>query len=499
MFEVKNLSLRLNDRYLVENLSFVLNQGDKMALIGEEGNGKSTLLKAILSQAPYVEMNGKVNLYGNKIGYLEQSLNEKDALKGIYDFLFENEEAYYEKSHSLYRYLNSFCLNEEILKQTLVNLSGGESVKIRLLKLLLEDCNVLFLDEPTNDLDLNSLAWLENFIKCTSKPVLYVSHDETLLSNTANRILHFEQVRKKTLCRHTLFNGGYTNYVLQRLNGIEVQTEQAKFEKRKFNQQQEKLNKIMQKVDYQQSSISRQDPHGAKVLKKKMHTLKAQEKKLETRKLAEMPDVEESISFCFDTVFIPKSKRIIHIELSKLEVNNKLLVQNINLDIVGPVHLAITGKNGVGKSTLLKLIYESLKNRTDIVLGYMPQKYEEEISPYTSILSFIFPHGNQEEITKARMYLGNMHLTKEEMTGNFDDLSNGTKVKVILIKFVLNQCNVLVLDEPTRNISPLSNPVIRKMLSEFKGTIISVSHDRKFLEEVVDDIYELTPEGLFKK
>ena len=97
------------------------------------------------------------------------------------------------------------------------------------------------------------------------------------------------------------------------------------------------------------------------------------------------------------------------------------------------------------------------------------------------------------------MYLGNMHLTKEEMTGNFDDLSNGTKVKVILIKFVLNQCNVLVLDEPTRNISPLSNPVIRKMLSEFKGTIISVSHDRKFLEEVVDDIYELTPEGLFKK
>ncbi len=136
MFEVKNLSLRLNDRYLVENLSFVLNQGDKMALIGEEGNGKSTLLKAILSQAHYVEMNGKVNLYGNKIGYLEQSLNEKDALKGIYDFLFENEEAYYEKSHSLYRYLNSFCLNEEILKQTLVNLSGGESVKIRLLKLL---------------------------------------------------------------------------------------------------------------------------------------------------------------------------------------------------------------------------------------------------------------------------------------------------------------------------------------------------------------------------
>ncbi len=499
MFEVKNLSLRLNDRYLVENLSFVLNQGDKMALIGEEGNGKSTFLKSILSQAPYVEMFGHIQLNGNKIGYLEQSLNKEDALKYVYDFLFENEQVYYEKSHSFYRYLKSFNLDEEILTQTLASLSGGESVKIRLLKLLLEDCDLLFLDEPTNDLDLCSLEWLENFIKHTMKPVLYVSHDETLLVNTANRILHFEQVRKKTLSRHTLFNGGYMNYVSQRLKKIEIQTDQAKFEKRKINQQQEKLNKIMQKVEYQQNSISRKDPHGAKVLKKKMHALKTQEKKLGTMEITEIPDVEESINFCFDSISIPNSKRIIHIELPKLEINNKLLVRNINLDIVGPVHLAITGKNGVGKSTLLKIIYERLKNRTDIMLGYMPQKYEEEISSHTPILSFIFPHGNQEEITKARMYLGNMHLTKEEMTGNFNDLSNGTKVKVILIKFVLNRCNVLILDEPTRNVSPLSNPVIRKMLSEFGGTIISVSHDRRYLEEVVDVIYELTPDGLFKK
>lgn len=499
MFEVKNLSLRLNDRYLVENLSFVLNQGDKMALIGEEGNGKSTFLKSILSQAPYVEKFGHIQLNGNKIGYLEQSLNKEDALKCVYDFLFENEQVYYEKSHSFYRYLNSFNLDEEILTQTLASLSGGESVKIRLLKLLLEDCDLLFLDEPTNDLDLCSLEWIENFIKHTMKPVLYVSHDETLLVNTANRILHFEQVRKKTLSRHTIFNGGYKDYVSQRLKKIEIQTDQAKFEKRKINQQQEKLNKIMQKVEYQQNSISRKDPHGAKVLKKKMHALKTQEKKLGTMEITEIPDVEESINFCFDSISIPNSKRIIHIELPKLEINNKLLVRNINLDIVGPVHLAITGKNGVGKSTLLKIIYERLKNRTDIMLGYMPQKYEEEISSHTPILSFIFPHGNQEEITKARMYLGNMHLTKEEMTGNFNDLSNGTKVKVILIKFVLNRCNVLILDEPTRNVSPLSNPVIRKMLSEFGGTIISVSHDRRYLEEVVDVIYELTPDGLFKK
>lgn len=225
MFEVRNLSIRLNDRYLVENLSFVLSEGDKMALIGEEGNGKSTLLKVFLLQAPYVEVFGKVNCYENKVGYLEQSLNEKDAKKSVYDFLFENDQIYYEKSHSFYRYLKSFHLNEIILEQTLESLSGGESVKVRLLKLLLDDCDVLFLDEPTNDLDLCFLEWIENFIKYTTKPILYVSHDETLLSNTANRILHFEQVRKKTYCRYTLFNGDYATYVAQRLKGIEIQTE----------------------------------------------------------------------------------------------------------------------------------------------------------------------------------------------------------------------------------------------------------------------------------
>ena len=129
----------------------------------------------------------------------------------------------------------------------------------------------------------------------------------------------------------------------------------------------------------------------------------------------------------------------------------------------------------------------------------MPQNYEEEMSANFSVLSFIFPKGNQEELTLARKYLGNMHLTQEEMLTDFKKISNGTKVKVFLAKFVLNQCNVLILDEPTRNVSPLSNPVIRKMLSEFKGTIISVSHDRKYLQEVVDEIYELTPEGLVKK
>ena len=149
--------------------------------------------------------------------------------------------------------------------------------------------------------------------------------------------------------------------------------------------------------------------------------------------------------------------------------------------------------------TLIKIIYDELKGRTDINVGYMPQNYDDILSKYKTVLDFICNSGNKEEITKARMFLGNMKFTRDEMTGNIKDLSNGTKAKLFLIKLVLDKCNVLILDEPTRNVSPLSNPVIRKVLKEFGGTIISVSHDRKYLDEVIDTLYILTEDGLVKR
>ena len=319
------------------------------------------------------------------------------------------------------------------------------------------------------------------------------------LVNTANMILHLEQIKNKTDCRHTLLKIDYDTYVSQRLRKIDKLTQVAKSEKRESNIQREKLQRVMQKVEYQQNTISRADPHGAKVLKKKMHTLKSQEKKLDNAELTEIPDVEESINFFFENVDIPKTKNIISLNIEQLKVSDKVLSQNIKLDIVGNVHLCIIGKNGVGKSTLIKLIYNELKNRKDINVGYMPQVYNDILNNYKNVLDFISPNGSKDEITKARMLLGNMKFTKEEMTSNVKDLSNGTKAKLFLAKLVLDRCDVLILDEPTRNVSPLSNPVIRKVLKEYKGTIISVSHDRKYINEVVNTLYRLEPKGLVKE
>lgn len=497
MLEVKNVDIVISTHYLIKNLSFTLNKGDKLAIIGEEGNGKSTLLKSLLGICDYATLKGNIDYKGNHIGYLEQSVSMENLEKKVYDFLFIDDEDYYNKVNNLYKYLEKLNISDDLLDQVMKTLSGGERVKIGILKLLLEESDIYFLDEPTNDLDINTLEWLEKFINETDKPIIYVSHDETLLSNTANMILHIEQVKKKQECRHTLLKIGYDEYVENRLRAIDKQTQIAVSEKREFNKKQERLREIMQSVAHDQSTISRSDPHGARLLKKKMKSLKSQEHRLDKMELTEIPAVEESIYFAFEDVTIPKNKKIIKLNIPELKVGDKILSHNITLDIIGNTHLCIIGNNGVGKSTLIKLIYEELKHRKDIILGYMPQDYEDILSNYEYVLDFLTDK-NQDNITRSRMYLGNMNFTREEMTGKIKDLSNGTKAKLFLIKLVLEKCNVLILDEPTRNVSPLSNPVIRSVLQEFKGCIISISHDRKYIREVVDELYELKKEGLYK-
>ena len=499
MLEIKDLTISINDRYLIRNLNLILNNGDKLAIIGEEGNGKSTLLKSILGICEYAEVSGNINFKGNRIGYLEQSISTDKLDKSVYDFLFIDETDYYDKINNLYKHLELINLDDNILKQKISTLSGGEKVKISILKLLLNEYDILFLDEPTNDLDIETLEWLEKFINNTNKPVMYVSHDETLLANTANMILHLEQIKKKIDCRHTLLKIDYDTYVNQRLRKIEKQTQVAKSEKREFKKQQEKLQRIMQKVEHQQNTISRDDPHGAQVLKKKMHSLKSQKKKLDDTELTEIPDVEESINLYFRSVKIPKSKIILNFNIPYLKIDNKTLSKNIKLEVLGDTHLCIIGKNGIGKSTLIKKIYDNLICRSDIIVGYMPQNYDYILCRYEYVLDFVSKSNKKEDITNARLLLGNMKFTRDEMTSKIKYLSNGTKAKLFLCKFMIDECNVLILDEPTRNLSPLSNPVIRKALKEYNGTIISVSHDRRYINEVIDTLYVLTSNGLIKK
>ncbi len=496
MLEASHITITIGTKTLIDDLNLVLNPKDKIAIIGEEGDGKSTLLKCLLGECDYATCRGEIKTKGNRIGYLAQFLSPEEKNLAVREYLFKNEEEYYEKINHFYSLLKQLNLTDDILNQSLTFLSGGECVKIRLLKLLLDEYDILFLDEPTNDLDIPTLIWLENFINQVNLPILYISHDETLLENTANGILHLEQIQRKTKPRHTFIHISYKEYVKNRLNQLNHQEKQAKFEEKEQKKRLEKLDQIMKKVEYQQNTISRSDPHGARLLKKKMHSLKSQEKKFIQLTLTEYPDVEESIQLFFNKVNVPNQKTIIDLKNMELKVKDKVLSSNINLTVTGPEHIAIIGTNGCGKTTLLKEIRKKLNMRSDLSVGYFAQNYDEELEEDKTPVEFLTTTSDKEEQTRIRAYLGNLKITTEEMERPIRLLSGGTKAKIQLLKLLLQQNNVLLLDEVTRNLSPLSNPVIRQSLTKFQGTIISISHDRKFLREVCNRYYVLSQNGL---
>ncbi|MBP3487359.1 MAG: ABC-F family ATP-binding cassette domain-containing protein [Roseburia sp.] len=508
MLQVKNLTIthRADDRELLNNFSMVLGDGDKAALIGEEGNGKSTLLKLLYDETlvdNYVEYSGEIIRNGARIGYLAQELAPENRGLSIYEFCAESTAFYdltpKELSGIAARLMlpADFFYGERLVEQ----LSGGEKVKLQLARILMEQPDMLFLDEPSNDIDLDTLAWLENFIQETKTPVLYISHDETLLERTANKIIHIEQIRRKTKSRYTVAAVGYAEYVSRRESGLIRQEQAARKERDEYQKQQERFRQIQQKVEHQQNAISRQDPHGGRLLKKKMHAVKSLERRFEKEyeNMTELPETEDAIYIRFGEKNVrPNGKRVLDFALPELRAGERLLAKNIRLSVIGPEHICIVGKNGMGKTTLLREIAGNLQKRSDIHVFYMPQNYEDALPMERTPVEYLSKSGDKEEISRIRTYLGSMKYTADEMGHAIGELSGGQKAKLLLLKMSMEGCDVLLLDEPTRNFSPLSNPVIRSMLKGFRGAIISVSHDRKYIGEVAETVYELTANGLYK-
>lgn len=510
-FNKVSITLKKDDRPIIKDFTFTLRPKEKIAIIGEEGNGKSTLLKLVTDKnavMEYATVTGQVNTHNLHVGYLEQSLQDNWKESTVMDYFLKDspeEDINFDNYNYLtdiYSLFAKFGLDDKMLEddRPIKTLSGGEKVKIQIIKILCKKPDILLLDEPTNDIDIETLEWLENFINSTDAPILYVSHDETLLENTATGIIHLESIKKKTDCRYTISYEGYKDYIESRSRALSHQEMIARKEQSDYNKQMAGFREVYQKVEYQQRTITRSDPHGAALLKKKMKSLKSQEKRYEREKenFTEIPDVEEAITIKNAvTKEIPSGKMVLDISLHTLTQGDKELSRNINLSIFGSKHVVIIGHNGVGKTTFLKKVYEELKTREDLQIGYMPQNYDELLDLDKTPLELLTENDHSKDFqTQVRTYLGSLKFTKEEVLGKIANLSGGQKAKLLLIKLILEKSNVLILDEPTRNLSPLSNPVIRKLLKEFKGAIISVSHDRKFIDEVCDEIYEFTPEGL---
>ncbi len=507
MFQVKNLTVthKKDLTTLIEGLSFTLSPGDRAAVIGEEGNGKSTLLRLLYDPAsvePYAEWSGEIVDQGLRKGFLAQELSPDELALPVWAFCqgvpaFEGADP-----KALDRAARQVGLDAGLFwdDRPMSTLSGGERVKLRLALLLLDEPDVLLLDEPSNDLDVATLGWLEGFLLGCKVPVLYISHDEPLLEHTANVIIHLERLRRRTAPRCTVARTGYVQYVEQRAAGFARQEQNARKERAEFDAKLDKFRQIRNKVEHQQAVITRQDPHGGRLLKKKMHAVQSMGRRFERERenMTALPEWEEAILTAFNGAksALPTGKTVLRLDLPELAAGGRTLSRSVRLWVDGPEHLGIVGANGAGKSTLLKLAAETLLSREDIRAAYMPQNYNELLLEDKTPVELLAPSGHKDDITRARTLLGSMKYKAEEMEHPAAALSGGQRAKLLFLSMVLNGANVLVLDEPTRNFSPLSAPVIRQVLAQFPGAIISVSHDRLYLEQVCTRVLELGPEGL---
>lgn len=510
MLQIKKLTIthKKDLRVILQDFSFVLNHGDKAVIIGEEGNGKSTLLKYIYEPdmvEDYVEAEGERVINNERLGYLPQELPKEEGGKTIYEF-FASEPMFFEQTpKELGKMASEFHVPVDFFygEQLMSTLSGGEKVKAQMMRLLMAEPTVLLLDEPSNDIDIDTLEWLEKMICAWEGAVLFISHDETLIERTANVVVHIEQIRRKKQSRHTVAHVPYITYMQERQNSFEKQEQQALNDRREKKIRDEKLHKIEQSVSYKLDNISKAERDGiGRLMKKKMKAVKSMEHRFEREdeNMTQMPEQEEAIFFKLGdkSAPIPAGKIVLEYALETLYTPDasQLLAKNIFLQVRGPQKVCMIGDNGTGKTTLLRKITDELLKRKDIHAVYMPQNYEDLLELNQTPIDYLDTTGDKEERTRIQTFLGSLKYTADEMHHPIAELSGGQKAKILLLKMSMSGANVLILDEPTRNFSPLSGPVIRRMLADFPGAIISISHDRKYIDEVCDTVYRLTSEGL---
>ncbi len=507
MLQIKSLTIvhKKDFRTIIKDFNLVLNRGNKAALIGEEGNGKSTLLKWIYDPKlveDYAETEGLRISQGEISGYLPQELPEEYGEKTVYEYFCGLSAFQSANAAELNGISVKLGFDDELYYsgQKMRTLSGGERIKVQLAGLLLAQPDVLFLDEPSNDIDLETIKRLEKIIKDFSGAVLFISHDESLIENTANRIILIEQLRRKSVPKISVADTSYAAFMEERKNSFAKQEKEAYNERREEKKAMEKFRRIEQAVEHDLRTISRQDPSGGRLLKKKMKAVKSMERRYEREhnEMTEVPEDESAISIRFERQRVmPAGKTVLDYKLSKLkDPTGRILARNIELNVRGSEKICIIGDNGSGKTTLIRKIAEELTKREDISVCYMPQSYEEALPFDITAVEYLAPSGKKDDITRARTYLGSMKYTADEMSHPVAELSGGQKAKLMLLKMSLTEADVLILDEPTRNFSPLSGPEVRSIFKRFSGAIISISHDRKFMEEVCDKIYSLTADGL---
>lgn len=520
VLSANNLTKTYGTDVIIDKASFHLNAGDKVGIIGRNGAGKTTLLNMLTGELPCDEGEFFVS-QNTRIGYLKQRDNFSsegtvlEEIEGIFSGLRELENEIAELSDKVaenphdtglinrldelqhrfdreggYTYksemigiLNSMAFDESFYNKKISSLSGGERTRLALAALLLEKPDILLLDEPTNHLDIGTLKWLEQYLEAYRGTIMIVSHDRYFLDRTVNRIFEVENHKVYS------YQGKYSDYAAQKKLRRET-------ELRAYNNQQREIAR-------QEEMIRRMKQRGTEHLAKRAAS---REKRLDMLERIERPESEMGkMKINFKENFPSGGDVIMAENLEKSfgrGAEHRELFHGVNLDIKRGERICILGPNGVGKTTLLRVLLGELtpdagylKIGHNVAFGYYDQG-QLLLSDANTVLEELKESYRLYTDTEMRSILGRFLFRGEEVFLPVGSLSGGEKARLSLLKLMLSGANTLILDEPTNHLDIESKEVFEEALMEFPGTVIVVSHDRYFLQRIPTRILELTQDGV---
>ncbi|MBO5839364.1 MAG: ABC-F family ATP-binding cassette domain-containing protein [Bacteroidales bacterium] len=516
MITINGLSVHFPGGYLFRDISFVVGNRDRIGLVGKNGAGKSTLMKVMAGKQEY-ESGSVVISVGQTIGYLpqemvpssqisvlEEALTAFDVLNRMEKTLeqlsikiaestdYESKE--YENLLQTHSELserivmigadNRQAETEKILlglgflhsdfSRKMTEFSSGWQMRVELAKLLLQKPEVLLLDEPTNHLDIESIQWLENFLRSYYGAVILVSHDRTFLDNITTRTIEI------TAGKIYDYKTNYSEYV--------------KLHAERMEQQQSRLNNQQKQIAQTEKFIER---FRYKATKSKQ--VQSRIKLLEKMDKIEIDDIDtSSIHFRFPPA--PHSgKVVLETELLNKNYGEKIVLKEVNILIEKGEKVAFVGKNGEGKSTLSKIIVGETESSGGVCrlghavsIGYFAQNQAALLDGEKTVFETIDEVAVGDVRTRIRNILGSFLFDENDIEKKVKVLSGGEKTRLALAKLLLEPVNLLVLDEPTNHLDMLSKDILKMALMQYDGTLIVVSHDRDFLQGLTDTIYEFS-------
>ena len=515
MISVNGLAVEFGGTTLFSDISFVINPQDRIALMGKNGAGKSTLLKILAGER--TPTRGNVSIPKDfVVAYLPQHLimegnctvfeqvakafSQRNAMEARINAINEeltqrtdyDSDEYMklieEVSTSSEKFYGIEDTNiEEKIEKTLLGLgftrddfsrnveefSGGWRMRIELAKLLLQNPDVLLLDEPTNHLDINSIEWFEDFLLNNAKAVVLISHDRAFVDNITNRTIEV------TMGRIYDYKAKYSHY-------LELRKERRLQQQKQFEEQQKMINETKEFIERFKGTYSK--------------TLQVQSRVKMLEKL-QIIEVDEEDTSALKLKFPPSPRSgnypIIAENISK-SYDEKTIFSNVNFTIKRGEKVAFVGKNGEGKSTFVKCIMKEIEHQGNLQLGhniqigYFAQNQASLLDGELSVFKTIDEIAVGDIRTKIRDILGAFMFNKEDSEKKVKVLSGGERTRLAMIKLLLEPVNLLILDEPTNHLDMKTKDILKQALLDFDGTLIVVSHDRDFLDGLVNKVYEFS-------